>query len=240
MIIEPITNKHIDPINFERPLSESYWYGKIWNREIPNSLRMSLSGYRAMNRILEPEEIEKASHSVLGFCDLASGVIFVSPPKTHKKQVEQFITCEDNIWGRALEARRIRVHKPLGALSLSTIRIQSAEPLLRDLEAMLKEEDEPDFLHRPTQYAYDLTEQLIKDSYTHYIGSAPVPTIAPDGNGGATVEWRSADGGVVRLIIPARQNGKHYIYTKDLKRSHIDYEVSGLAIAQQLRSVFAN
>src|SRR5438067_1452138 len=112
MIIERITNKHIDPINFERPLSESYWYGKIWNREIPDSLRMSLSGYRAMNRILEPEEIEKASHSVLGFCDLASGVIFVSSPKTHKKQVEQFITCEDNIWGRALEARRTRVHRP--------------------------------------------------------------------------------------------------------------------------------
>lgn len=105
---------------------------------------------------------------------------------------------------------------------------------------MLKEEDEPDFLHRPTQYAYDLTKQLVNDAYTHYIGSAPVPTIAPDGDGGATVEWRSADGSVVRLNIRASQNGKHYIYSEDLKRSHVDYVVSGLAIAQQLRSIFTD
>jgi hypothetical protein len=123
MIIERIASKHIDPINFERPLSESYWYGKIWNREIPDSLRMSLSGYRAMNRVLETEEIEKAAHAVLGFCDLATGVIFVSP-KTHKKQVEQFTTYADRIWDRALEARikYTKIHRQGGALSLSKVR----------------------------------------------------------------------------------------------------------------------
>jgi len=231
MIIEPIANKHIDPINFERPLSESYWYGKIWNRELPDSVRLSLAGIRVINRTLEPEEIEEASHSVLGFCDLSTGVIHLSSPKTHKKYI-----CD-----RAFEARLIkrkRVHRQVGELSLSKVRRQSAESLLRDLEAMLKEQDEPDFLHRPTKYAYDFAEQLIKDSYTHYVGSAPIPTVGPDGEGGVVLEWKSTGRCVVRMIIPSSDDKKSYIYTRGLSRSEVDYSVSALALANQLRSTF--
>jgi hypothetical protein len=232
----------VEPLAFERPLSENYWLSKTWSQELPDSVTMSTSRFPLVNRtLLEPEEMEETSHYVVGFCDLTTGVIRVSSRK-HKRQAEEHLTEEDSSWGRALFWGRASKLHPIKRtrVSLSKMRLQSADPLLRDLEAMLKEEDEPDFLHRPTQYSYDLTKQLVKDSYTHYIGSAPVPTIAPDGDGGATVEWRSADGSVVRLIIRASQNGKHYIYSENLDRSHVDYVVSGLAIAQQLRSIFTD
>jgi hypothetical protein len=240
---EKIVHSDIDPVAFERPLSRTYWLSKKWSLELPDSVRLSVEGLRAMNRILEPEEIEEASHAVLGFCDIATGVIHLSSPQMHKKQGEKFIAYADNIWDRALEARlikRTRVHRQAGALSLLKLRRQSAESLLLDLEAMLKEQDEPDFLHRPTKYAYDFAEQLIKDSYTHYLGSAPIPAIGPDGEGGIVLEWKSAGRCVVRLIIPPSEDRKSYIYSRGLSRSEVDYSVSALALARQLCSTFAD
>ena len=242
IVREKIVHSDIDPVAFERPLSRTYWLSKKWSRELPDSLRMSLSGFRAMNRTLEPEEIVKASHSVLGFCDLATGVIHVSSARIHKQQAEQFKTCADNIWDRALEARLIkytRVHRPAESLSLTTIRFQSAEPLLRELEAMLREEDEADFLHRPTQDAYDFARQMIEASYTHHVGSAPVPTLAPDGEGGIVAEWKDGRR-TVRLIVSASQERKSYVYSRGPSRSLVDYSVSGLTLSQQLSSIFGD
>lgn len=242
MRIEKIVTSHINPINFEH-LSPAYSCSKMWSRELPDSVRMSLSGFRAMNRTVEPEEIEKASHSVLGLCDFATRTIYLSSHRMHKKQTEKSITYADNIWDRALEARlikRTRVHRQGGALSLLKIRRQGAESLLRDLEAMLKEQDEPDFLHRPTKYAYDFADQLIKDSYTHYVGSAPIPTVGPDGEGGIVLEWKSAGRSVVRVIIPSNEDKKSYIYSRGLSRSEVDYSVSALALAHQLCSTFTD
>lgn len=242
MIIEreKIVHSDIDPVAFERPLSRTYWLSKKWSRELPDSVRMSLSGFRAMNRTLEPEEIEKASHSVLGFCDFATGVIHVSSPRMHRKQADESITYADNIWDRAFEARLIkytRIHRPAGALSPSKIRIQSAESLLRDLEAMLKEEDAPDFLNRPTPFAYETAEKFIKSAYTHYVGSAPSPTLGPDGDGGMVVEWQSGQR-IVRLVVAPDKNAKTYIYRRGNNESAVDHVPSGTILAQRLLTVF--
>lgn len=243
MIIErEKIDSDIDPVGFERPLSQAYWLSKTWNIELPDSVLLTPEGIYAIQNLTPERGGETSGDTVLGSCNIHTGEIFIAlASPMRKKQIHGF-EYADHIWGRALEARikSKRGHRSAGVLSGPTMRIQSAEPLLRDLEAMLKGEDEPDFLHRPSPYAYKLTKQLVKDLYTHYVGSAPVPTIAPDGDGGATVEWMSAAGNIVRLIVPPDQDAKHYIYTKDLKRSHIDYEVSGLVIAQQLRSVFTD
>jgi hypothetical protein len=235
----------IDPIGFERPLSQAYWHSKGWNYEVPDSVLVSVEGLYAI-RTLKPEGIKEASSAVLGSCDIPTSDIslavihVVSSPLVRKKQVEGFIGYADHIWDRALEARLIkspRVHRPIGVLSLSTIRRQSAEPLLRDLEAMSKEEDEPDFLNRPTPFAHETAEKLIRDAYSHYVGSAPPATLGPDGDGGMVAEWQSGQR-VVRLIVAPNKNAKTYIYRRANNESAVDHVPSGTILAQRLLTVF--
>jgi hypothetical protein len=104
---------------------------------------------------------------------------------------------------------------------------------------MLKEQDEPDFLHRPTEHAYDTARQIIENSYTHYVGSSPIPAIAPDGTGGVIVEWKSGQR-VVRLIVAATTDKKSYLYSKGNDQSVIDHSASGSILAQRLRFIFKN
>jgi hypothetical protein len=111
--------------------------------------------------------------------------------------------------------------------------------LLRELEAMLEEEDEPDFLHRPTKYAYDTALESIENAYTHYLCSAPAPATAPDGDGGLIVEWKSGQH-EVRLIVAPSEDQKSYVYSRGDKSAQIDYDTSGFILAQRLRSTFAD
>lgn len=246
MIIErEKIDSDIDPISFERPLSQAYWHSKGWNYELPDTVLVSVEGLYAI-QTLRPEGIKEASSAVLASCniptsDFSLAVIHVSfSPLMRKKQVEGFIGYADHIWDRALEARLIkstRVHRQIGALSLSTIRLQSAEPLLRDLEALAKEEDEPDFLNRPTPFAYETAKEFIRSAYTHFVGSAPPPTLGPDGDGGMIVEWQS-DQRIVRLVVAPDKNAKTYIYRRANNESAVDHVPSGTILAQRLLTVF--
>jgi hypothetical protein len=116
---------------------------------------------------------------------------------------------------------------------------QSAEPILRELEAMLAEQDEPDFRHRPSDYAYDTARQIIRSAYTHHVASAPKPTLAPDGDGGLRIEWQSGRR-IVRLIIPHSQNEEGYVYSRRDGPSEIDEPATDEALARRLRSIFAD
>lgn len=149
----------------------------------------------------------------------------------HKRQVRGLIVYTDSLCDQASEI-----------LSGSHVRrgpAQNAQPILRELEAMLQEEDEPDFLHRPTQDACDFARQMIEASYTHHVGSAPVPTLAPDGEGGIVAEWKDGRR-TVRLIVSASRDGKSYVYSRGPSRSLVDYSVSGLTLSQQLSSIFGD
>lgn len=194
-----------------------------------------------MNRTLKSEVVEEASRAVLeGLCKVTEAVVHISPFHNRKKQVKGFIAYSDSIWDRAIDARsmsRTRTHeRPIALSRTSTV---TAKDILRDLDSMLEEQDDdPDFQHRPTEYAHGLTHQIIESSYTHYIGTAPVPAIAPDGDGGVVVEWKTGNR-IVRLIISAAQDGKSYIYSREPHRSLVEHSVSGLVLAQQLSTIFA-
>lgn len=249
MIIEreKIVNSDIDPINFERPLSQAYLCSKMWSRELPDSVRLSLGGLRAMNRPLKPEAIDQTSRAgVEG--DLCRNCVTqstenVSLRQINKKQLKESIAYRDNIWvwDRALEARshsHARVHKQPKPIARSADAL-AAQSVLRNLESMLNEQDESDFLHRPTEYAYNVARLIVADLYTHYLGSSPAPVFAPDGEGGIIAEWKSGQR-IVRLIVGASENEKKYVYSKGNDQSLIDHSASGSILAQRLRSIFAS
>lgn len=112
-------------------------------------------------------------------------------------------------------------------------------PMVRAIleEAMANEQDEPDSLNRPTPYAYETAKEFIKSAYTHYVGTAPLPTLGPDGNGGMVVEWQS-DQGTVRLVVADDKNAKTYIYRRANDESAVDHVPSGAILAQRLLGVF--
>lgn len=169
-------------------------------------------------------------------------VVHTSAHQRHKRQVKGFIVYADGNCepaSQVLSSSCARVRKQSYLVVRSEQASQTAQHILRDLAATLQEQDEPDFLHRPTQYAYDTTRQIIEDSYTHYVGFAPSATIAPDGEGGIIAEWKSGRR-IVRLIISANQNGKSYVYSRGPNRSLVDYSASGLTLSLQLSSVFAD
>lgn len=110
-------------------------------------------------------------------------------------------------------------------------------PILDELEAMRTEQDEPDFIHSVKDYAYEISRPVIERAYTHYLGSAPAPAIAPDGDGGIIVEWKSGEL-EVRLIVAHSKEHKSYIYSRGSKTAKIDYELSGSVLARVLRDTF--
>jgi hypothetical protein len=240
MIIEKIGSKGVEPINFERPLSPAYWWGKSWSRKVLERVFLSVNMIPSINRTLEPQAIEQALEAIreklLEYTDVK---LNISTLRAHKEKVVLVFplnTCDRGLLTRGI---RLREQAKLRAAKIADVR-QAAQQVLRSLEDMRKEEDEPDFRHSPTTYAYDITEKIVKDSYTHYIGSAPVPTVGPDGEGGIVLEWKSAGRSVVRMIIPSSGDKKSYIYSRGVNRSEVDYSVSALTLARQLRSTFAD
>lgn len=140
----------------------------------------------------------------------------------HKKQAKAFIIDGDSICDSVVRSEDAAL---------------TGQRILRDLKAMLEEQNEPDFRHSPTEYAYNTARRIIENLYTHYLGSAPIPTIAPDGGGGIIGEWKSGQR-IVRLIVSGSQDGKSYVYSRGATRSQIDHSASGLTLSQQLCSIF--
>lgn len=150
--------------------------------------------------------------------------------------------CSENIadlFSGALSGSDSELRREYGLVTRSQVASLTAQRVLRDLESMLDEEDEPDYRHRPTEYAYNIARQIIEDSYTHYVGSAPIPALATDGEGGIIAEWRSGQR-IVRLIVNATQDRRSYVYQRGADQSVIDRSASGSILAQRLRSIFAS
>jgi hypothetical protein len=147
----------------------------------------------------------------------------------HRVQLEEIIRA----W------HEVRRQKQVSGVARVRGATQDVRPILAELDAMLNEKDEPDFLHRPKDYAYDIARKSIKNAYTHYLGSAPSPAVAPDGEGGLIVEWKSGQR-VVCLITAPGEDRKSYVYSKGAKSAQVDYDTSGLILAQRLRSIFAD
>jgi hypothetical protein len=198
-----------------------------------------------MNRSFDPEVIEEESRTVLETLCSHTGMkamVNISARPIRKKQLRGFIVYADGFCERASEM--LSKGHPAKAEKRSEViarqhSISTAQYILQDLDSMLKEQDEPDFRNRPTEYAYQLARGLIKKSYTHYIGTSPTPAISPDGEGGLVVEWKR-DKLIVRLVISAAQEGKSYVYSRGPDRSLVERSISGLVLAQQLSTIFAD
>jgi hypothetical protein len=82
-------------------------------------------------------------------------------------------------------------------------------PSLRDLQALREEEQETE--EPITHHAYDKAEKVLK--YLDPVAGADLqpPHLAPDGSGGIRMEWFQADTNV-RVVIPAREDQRPYIY----------------------------
>ncbi|MGB9178168.1 MAG: hypothetical protein WCB68_02895, partial [Pyrinomonadaceae bacterium] len=204
---------------------------------------LSVNALPTYNLTLDPQEIKEAHRALLqGLCDAHGLEAAVRVAPSNKRNVSGFVIYADRIWGQALKALSncpvrtdIRSELALPAREAGHV----VQQVLRELEALLEEENEPDFMHSPTRDAYDLTRQIIENAYTHYIGSAPIPAIAPDGDGGVIVEWQS-DRRIVRLIVPASKDESSYVYSKGDSPSEIDDPATDVALAQRLRTIFAD
>lgn len=100
--------------------------------------------------------------------------------------------------------------------------------------ALMKIGDDED---SPSLKAEDTVERVVEEAYRHAAIILPTPSIVPDGMGGLIVEWRSGFC-LVRLIVPASEANKPYIYSKTSQPSELSYDVSGQELASRLKSVF--
>ena len=82
-------------------------------------------------------------------------------------------------------------------------------PALSDLQALREEEEETAEPIR--HHAYNTAEKVLK--YLDAVAGADLqpPHLAPDGSGGIRMEWFQGDTNV-RVVIPAREDQRPYIY----------------------------
>jgi hypothetical protein len=216
-----------DPIEFERPFSRAGVAREGWKFLKPASVRLPLSLFPRLNKTYDPDVIERESRATLegliGCCEYLAIVDAPSGWKA-KKQLAGFVAYIDRISERS--ARILAQNKSV--LSL----------ILRELQSMREDVDEPDFVHRPSDYAYETTRRLIESAYGRPLRSIPTPSVAPDGLGGVITEWK-LERRVVRLVVASNESGKSYIYSRISGPSELDPALSGLVLFQRLRSAFA-
>jgi len=157
-------------------------------------------------------------------------------PEIRRSEGVERMSVEDANWGPPREASTSRLQSRICNILQNR---KTLAHVLSDLDEMRKEEDEPDFRHSPTNDAYSRTRQIIKNAYTHYVASAPVPAIAPDGDGGVIIEWRS-ERRLVRLVVLGEENQSSYVYSKMDGPSEVNDPATDLILAQRLRSTFAD
>jgi hypothetical protein len=82
-------------------------------------------------------------------------------------------------------------------------------PTLKDLQALREEEQDTD--EPITHHAYDSAEKVLR--FLDPVAGADLqpPHLAPDGSGGIRMEWFRGDTNV-RVVIPAREDHRPYIY----------------------------
>ena len=77
---------------------------------------------------------------------------------------------------------------------------------------------------RPSDFAFDRVEKLIRGSIPEIIAVSVSPNIYADGDGGIRIEW-IVDNRELLLVIHALPNDKHYIYHESGDAHSVDYEV---------------
>jgi hypothetical protein len=82
-------------------------------------------------------------------------------------------------------------------------------PALRDLQALREEEQDTE--EPITHHAYERAEKVLKFLDAVAGANLQPPHLAPDGSGGIRMEWFRGETNV-RVVIPARENQRQYIY----------------------------
>lgn len=88
---------------------------------------------------------------------------------------------------------------------------KTVNAITRDLRTLRNEENEDDYVFRPSDHAFQTALDLISDAYLLVKDDTGKPFTSPDGNGGVRLEW-SKGGRTVSLVIPASENHPPYIY----------------------------
>lgn len=214
-----------------------------WKRTlVPSSVRLSVDVLPLVNRTFDIEVVEQEDESESGLVVRWCGHGNFVPIPAHQRH-------RRNIGGTTFYVHGLRDHtfdlktsERLGEQVVPTrpegVAI-SPHHILSDLEAIRNEQDEPDFRHSSTDHAHALARSIIEGAYTHYLGNAPEPAAAPDGDGGVIVEWQSGRR-VVRLVVPASKDERSYLYSRGDGPSKIDDPATDLILAQRLRSIFAD
>lgn len=170
-----------------------------------------------------------------------TAVVHTAIHHKHKRQVKGFIVYPQGVCDLAttvLLENRNRLKK---SSDLVTKRLLDnsviLDRILKKVEMMSQEEDEPDFLSKPSEFACNKFLEFVKSAYTHHVGQSPEPAIASDGDGGIVAEWKSGQN-IVRLIVAPSETARTYVYRKGHQESAIDHSPSGLLLAQRLTSIF--
>lgn len=130
-------------------------------------------------------------------------------------------TIEQDQWVPVMPAIRIPGRVRVRSVVHSVADLQQGQSLgrfvdrlppsaaLRDLQALREEEQETE--EPITHHAYGKAEKVLK--YLESLAGADLqpPHLAPDGSGGIRMEWFQGDTNV-RVVIPAREDQRPYIY----------------------------
>lgn len=231
------TGKDLEPFEFERRVSHADEIGRGWNRSLPKNV-LTNDMLAAYKRALDPQLMEQASN-VYEKCKGMMAVVDI-PHRRYKRHTKEYIIYTDAVCDQALESISKSPAKRRAEAEVRPQKVaQSSQDILRDLETLREAQEAPDFTRRPTDEAYKAANESLTAAYTHYVGSAPIPALAPDGDGGVVVQWKSGKR-EVRLVVPPEGEEKSYIYSRGDKTAKVDYDISGSVLAQQLRSTFAD
>jgi hypothetical protein len=91
---------------------------------------------------------------------------------------------------------------------------------------------------RPTEHAGATATDLITSLYC-VSASFPLPSIAPDGDGGILLNWENK-ARILRLVIPDSPQRKGYLYHEDGQSYSAEYDLSIDSIKFWLRWLIRN
>jgi hypothetical protein len=232
-----VKSRDTDP-EFRR-LSRADDVGRAWSRRPPKGLSLDL--LPLYGRTLDPQVIEQVPRAKLEkLCEFKGRKAVVEvPPHSGRKNLKGFVVYTLGPCSQALEViSKSPAKRRAEAEARAQKAAQTSQDILRALEALREAQDAPDFTRRPTDEAYKAVNESLTAAYTHYVGSAPAPALAPDGDGGVVVQWKSGKR-EVSLVVPPSGVEKSYIFSRGDKTAKIDYDISGFVLARQLRSTFA-
>jgi hypothetical protein len=105
--------------------------------------------------------------------------------------------------------------------------------MLNDIDILVADEDYDEECIKPTLSAIEGARTILEGASRYVNGYFPYGTVYPDGDGGLRTEWIEP-GCELRLVIPANQNGSHYIYHERNDDFKNDYDVTPIRLGYWL------